>query len=83
MGKVYDTFISKSFEEIKEEEELVGVLRDLSPGKKKYKGLYARFKVSKDPKKYPDSLWIRLGRGQLVNKPCSVKIIEELNPFSQ
>ncbi|MCS7280597.1 MAG: phenylphosphate carboxylase subunit gamma [Desulfobacterota bacterium] len=81
MGKVYDTFITKDFEELKEDEEITGVLRDLSPGKTKYKGIYAKFRISKDPAKYPNTLWVRLGRGQLVDKPCSVMILEEVKPF--
>jgi hypothetical protein len=81
MGE-YDTFITKDFEMLQEDEELIGVIRDLTPGKKKYKGLYARFKVSKDPKRYPETLWIRLGRGQLIEKPCSMKIMEFIDPFA-
>ncbi len=77
----YDTFINKQFEDLGEDEEIVGVIRDLTPGRKKYKGLYARFLVSKDPKRYPETLWIRLGRGQLVPTPCSMKILEFLDPF--
>lgn len=81
MRQSYDTFIQKDFEELKEDEEIVGVIRDLSPGKKKYKGIYARFRVSKDPDKYPNILWIRLGRGQLVDRPCSMEVIEIIDPF--
>jgi hypothetical protein len=78
----YDTFINKNFEDLKDEEEIVGVIRDLTPGKKKYKCLCARFVISKDPNRYPDRLWIRLGRGQLVkDHPCSVKILELLKPY--
>lgn len=79
----YDTFINKDFESLLEDEQIVGVIRDLTPGKKKYKGFYARFKVSKDPKKYPHTLYVRLGRGQLVESPCSMEIIEFLNPFPE
>lgn len=79
----YDTFIDKDFEALTEDEILVGVIRDLTPGKKKYKGLYARFKVSKDPKKYADTLYIRLGRGQLVEQACSMDILEFINPFPE
>jgi len=82
MGE-YDTFINKNFEDVMEDEEITGVIRDLTPGKKKYKGFYARFQVSKDPNKYPERLWIRLGRGQLVDRPCSMKIIEFIDLFAQ
>ena len=75
----YDTFIEKDFKDMQEDEEVLGVIRDLTPGTRKYRSTYARFKASKDPKKYPDTLWIRLGRGQLIETPCSVKIIEFVN----
>jgi hypothetical protein len=73
---VYDTFILKEFKDLRENEEMVSVIRDLTPGKRKYRSMYARFKVSKDAKKYPDTLWVRLGRGQLIDTPCSIKVIE-------
>ncbi len=79
----YDTFINKDFEELKEDELIEGVIRELTPGKKKYKSMYARFKVSKEPDKYPNRLFIRLGRGQLVQKPCSMEILEFINPFPE
>jgi hypothetical protein len=37
--------------------------------------------VSRDEKKYPNTLWVRLGRGQLQEKPWSVKILKEVNKF--
>jgi hypothetical protein len=37
--------------------------------------------VSRNEKKYPDKLWVRLGRGQLQEKPWSVKIVKEVNKF--
>ena len=73
---VYDTYIDTDFAGLKEDVELMGVIRDLAPGKRKYRSTYARFKVSKDPKKYPDKLQVRLGRGQLVRTPCSIQVIE-------
>lgn len=72
----YDTFIATDFAVMKEDEEVLSVIRDLAPGKMKYRSTHAKFKVSKDPKKYPDTLWIRLGRGQLVPTPCSIQVIE-------
>lgn len=79
----YDTFIVKEFEELKEEEEMIGIIRSLEEGKKKYKCYYARFIFSKDRTKYPDTLWVRLGRGQLVPSPCSMKILEFIDPFKE
>ena len=79
----YDTFITKEFKDLMEDEEITGVIRDLTPGKRKYRGRYVRFIVSKDAKKYPETLWIRLGRGQLIETPCSMKIVEEINIFPE
>jgi hypothetical protein len=76
---VYDTFIEKEFKDLLEDTEIVGVIRDLAPGKKKYRSTYARFKMSKNPKKYPDTLWVRLGRGQLIDSPCSIQVMEFVN----
>ncbi len=78
----YDTFIHGEFQDIPQDQEIEGIVRDLTPGKKKYKCLCAKFMVSKDPAKYPDTLWVRLGRGQLVPEPCSVKILEVFDPVS-
>jgi hypothetical protein len=73
---LYDTYILTDFQDLKEDVEMTGVIRDLAPGKKKYRSTYARFKVSKSPEKYPDKLEVRLGRGQLVPTPCSIEVLE-------
>jgi len=75
----WDTYIESDFKDMVEDEERVAVIRDLTPGKRKYRSLYARIRVSKDPKKYPETLWVRLGRGQLVETPCSVEILGPVN----
>jgi phenyl-phosphate phosphatase/carboxylase subunit gamma len=72
----YDTFISKDFKDVEEDEEMLTVIRDLAAGRAKYRSTYAKIKVSKDPKKYADTLWVRLGRGQLIETPCSMQILE-------
>jgi len=76
---VWDTYINTDFKDMPEDREHVAVIRDLTPGKYKYRGTYAKIIVSKNPKKYPDTLWVRLGRGQLIETPCSVKVIELVN----
>lgn len=73
---VYDTFITGDVKDLQEDQEMVNVIRDLAPGKGKYRSMYARIKVSKDAKKYPETLWIRLGRGQLVETPYSMEIVQ-------
>jgi hypothetical protein len=78
---VWDTYIQKDFGALTEDEEWVAVIRDLTPGKGKYRSTHARIKVSKDPKKYPEMLWVRLGRGQLIETPCSMQILECVDVF--
>jgi len=73
---IWDTYIDGDFKDMIEDEESVAVIRNLTPGKGKYRSTYARIKVSKDQKKYPETLWVRLGRGQLIEPACSVQILE-------
>lgn len=82
--KEFDTFLLTDPELVNEEEERELILRDLTPDdrKRKYRSFYARALVSKSASKHPDLLRIRLGRGQLLEEPWSVKVIEELNKFS-
>ncbi len=72
----WDTYIQKDFDKLQEDDEWLAVIRDLSPGKGKYRSTHARIRVSKDPTKYPETLWVRLGRGQLIESPCSMQILE-------
>ncbi len=72
----WDTYINIDFKDMPEETERVAIIRDLTPGKYKYRSTYARIVVSKDAAKYPEKLWVRLGRGQLIPTPCSMKILE-------
>ncbi len=75
----WDTYINVNFKDMPEETEQVTVIRDLTQNKYKYRSTYAKIIVSKDPGKYPEKVWIRLGRGQLVPTPCSMKILELVN----
>ena len=75
----WDTFIDIDFKNMPEDEEHVTVIRDLTPGKLKYRSTYARVRFSKNPEKYPEKLQVRLGRGQLVESPCSMEILEFVN----
>ena len=79
--KEYDTFILSDPGSVLEDQEMELILRELTPKDRRYKyrSFYATALVSKSETKYPDQLWIRLGRGQLQEKPWSVKIIRELN----
>jgi hypothetical protein len=75
----YDTFIAGDFKDMVEDVETVTVIRDLTPGKKKYNSMYAKVRISKDEKKYPNTLRVRLGKGQLVDKVCSIDVVEIVN----
>jgi hypothetical protein len=81
----YDTFILTDPGSIPEDQETELILRELTPKDRRYKyrSFYALALLSRSESKYPDRLWIRLGRGQLQEKPWSVKIIKELNKFQE
>jgi len=81
--KEYDTFLLTDPMTVPEEQEMDLIVRDLTPVDRRYKyrSAYVTALLSKSESKYPDRLWIRLGRGQLQEKPWSIKIIKELNKF--
>jgi len=82
--KEYDSFILTELSEVPEDQEMEMIVRDLTPADRRYKyrSSYVLAMVSKSESKYPDRLWVRLGRGQLEEKPWSIKIIKEVNKFS-
>lgn len=82
--KEYDSFILTELSEVPEDQEMEMIVRDLTPADRRYKyrSSYVLAMVSKSESKYPDRLWMRLGRGQLQEKPWSIKIIKEVNKFS-
>lgn len=79
--KEYDTFVLTDPAMVPEEKETELIVRDLTPADRRYKyrSAYVTALVSKSESKYPDRLWIRLGRGQLQEKPWSIKVLKELN----
>ncbi len=82
--KEYDTFILSDPVSVPEDKEMEIILRELTPKDRRYKyrSFYAMALISKSETKYPDRLWVRLGRGQLQEKPWSVKIVKEINKFA-
>jgi len=78
--KEYDTFLLTDPMSIPEDQEMELIVRDLTPADRRYKyrSFYAQALISKSESKYPDRLWIRLGRGQLQEIPWSIKILKEL-----
>jgi hypothetical protein len=81
--KEYDTYVLTDPALVPEDREMEVILRDLTPSDRRYKyrSFFASAMVSRDEAKYPDKLWVRLGRGQLQEKPWSVKIVKEVNKF--
>jgi hypothetical protein len=82
--KEYDTFILTDPGSVPEDQEVELIVRELTPTDRRYKyrGFYAMALLSRSETKYPDQLWIRLGRGQLQEKSWSIKILKELNKFT-
>ena len=82
--KEYDTFILSDPEQLPDEQELELILRDLTPDDRryKYKSFFAKARISKSGSKFPDALWIRLGRGQLLEEPWSVEVLEVVDKFA-
>jgi hypothetical protein len=83
-NREYDTFILSDPGLISEDQEMELIMRELTPKDRRYKyrSFYATVLVSRSEAKYPDRLWIRSGRGQLQEKPWSIKILKELNKFT-
>jgi hypothetical protein len=81
--KEYDTYVLTDLASVPEDKEMEMILRELTPSDRRYKyrGFFASVMVSRNEKKYPDKLWVRLGKGQLQEKPWSVKILKHLNKF--
>ena len=73
----YETFVRNSAD-ILSGREVVIALRDLTPGKRKYRGLNVRAVVSRPPKKGEPTLWIRSVVGVKEPQPASMRIVEEL-----
>lgn len=80
-NREYDTFILSDLASLQEDREMELIIRELTPPdiRYKYRSAYVSAMISRSESKYPDQLWIRLGRGQLQEKPWSIKILKELN----
>lgn len=77
MSKEYEIF-ARHPERVVSGHEVVLTLRDLSPGRRKYRGVNVRAVVSRPPRPGEPTLWIRSVVGLRDPKPCSVRIVEEL-----
>ena len=81
--KEFDTYFLTDLSEVKEDVETDMTIRDIAPGKAKYRCITVLAKFSSNPDKYPERLWPRLGRGQWVGKPWSIKVIKEVNKIPE
>lgn len=77
MAKVYETFV-RDAARLLNGRQVVMCLRDLSPGRKKYKGINVRAVVSQPPRPGEDVLWVRSVCGVKNPEPYSVKVVESL-----
>lgn len=77
MATEYETF-ARDPARVLSGREIVLTLRDLTLGRKRYKGLNARCVVSRPPRPGEPVLWIRSVVGLRDPEPCSVRVIEEL-----
>jgi len=82
MRKEFDTFI-ESIQDLPDGQECQLVIRDLTPGPRKYESRYVRAIVSGSPDRFPeaDTLWLRLPMGNLHPQPGAIKVVEELGEF--
>jgi hypothetical protein len=77
MAMEYETFV-RDAARILSGRERVLTLRDLSPGRQKYRGLNVRAVVSRPPRPGEPTLWLRSVVGLKDPQPCSVRIIAQL-----
>jgi len=77
MVSEYETFI-RDTARVLSGRECVLTLRDLTPGRSKYRGINVRAVVSRPPRTDEAILWIRSVVGLKDPLPCSVRIVEEL-----
>src|SRR3989304_5986305 len=77
MAREFETFARDSAP-LLSGKEVVIPLRDLTPGRRKYRGINVRAVVSRPPRPGEATLWIRSVVGVKDPLPCSVRIVEEL-----
>jgi hypothetical protein len=77
MSNEYEAFV-RDIERTLSGRPVVLTLRDLAPGKKKYRAVHVRAVVSNPPKAGEPVLWLRSVVGVKYPRPCSARILEEL-----
>ena len=79
MAAIYQTFVSR-LDDIPEGQEIELVIKDLTPGQRKYDGSRVKAVIFKSEKEIPDgdTLWVRSEVGVLHPHPWTIKIVEKL-----
>jgi len=79
MAEEYETFV-RSFAELAPGREVPLILRDLTPGPKKYRARHVKALLAQPAEAGPDwdILWVRSGVGLRYPQPWAIKITEEL-----
>ena len=77
MAKEFESFV-RDAARLRNGREVVLALRDLTAGRKKYRGLNVRAVVSQPPRPDEPLLWIRSIVGVKDPEPYSVRILAEL-----
>lgn len=77
MTTEYETFV-RDHAHVLSGRKVVLALRDLTPGRKKYRCINVRAVVSQPPRAGEPVLWIRSVVGVKDPKPCSVRIVAQL-----
>ena len=77
--QVWETFI-RSPEELQEGAEISLIIRDLTPGRRKYQVRHVVARVSHRPKGIANDemLWVRTTVGVQLDQPWTIKILREL-----
>jgi hypothetical protein len=78
----YDTFVA-SIKDLPEGQEVELFIRDLAPGRHKYKARYVKAVVSRSAAQLPqgDTLWLRSLRGKLYPQPWVIQILAEVEGY--
>ncbi len=77
MANEYEAFV-RDLERTLSGRPVVLTLRDMTPGKKKYRAVHVRAVVSNPPKAGEPVLWLRSVVGVKYPQPYSVRILEQL-----
>ena len=80
--KEYLTFVNK-LEDLTPGQEVEMLIKDLTPGPRKYDARYVRAVLASDPQDLPDSdlLWIRGFVGVLYPQPWAIRVTREVGEF--